>query len=139
MNDGAALLITQRFEVIYCCDCRMPFAVPADIRSRWVNNGDLWFYCPNGHRQHYTESDIEKAKRERDAAQKNAEWYKQRLLDERAANERTVRRLNAQRANVTKLKKRIAAGVCPCCTRHFTNLERHMASQHPDYAQQESV
>lgn len=30
--------------------------------------------------------------------------------------------------------RRIAAGVCPCCRRSFTDLARHMSSQHPDYA-----
>lgn len=26
-----------------------------------------------------------------------------------------------------------ACGVCPCCNRSFTNVRRHMTSQHPDY------
>lgn len=35
---------------------------------------------------------------------------------------------------VTRTRNRIANGVCPCCDRSFTNLQRHMASKHPDYA-----
>jgi hypothetical protein len=139
VNDGAVLRIAQPFEVIYCCTCRMPFAVPADIRAQWRADDDNWFYCPNGHKQHYDESETVKLRRERDKAAKDAAWYKERLLNERAANERTVRRLNAQRANVTKLKKRISAGVCPCCTRTFSNLSRHMATQHPDYTEQQEA
>jgi hypothetical protein len=26
--------------------------------------------------------------------------------------------------------KRVNAGICPCCNRHFTDLERHMKSKH---------
>lgn len=31
------------------------------------------------------------------------------------------------------MKNRVANGVCPCCNRHFENLERHMKGQHPDF------
>lgn len=42
---------------------------------------------------------------------------------------------SAKKANskIAQMKKRTANGVCPCCTRSFTNLQRHMKSQHPDY------
>lgn len=36
-------------------------------------------------------------------------------------------------AQLTKTRKRIANGVCPCCHRTFQNLARHMAGQHPAY------
>jgi hypothetical protein len=35
---------------------------------------------------------------------------------------------------VTKIKNRVGHGVCPCCTRSFQNLARHMASEHPTFA-----
>lgn len=46
-------------------------------------------------------------------------------------------RTNAYKGNVTKLKKRASAGLCPCCNRHFTNLQRHIASKHPDINKEE--
>jgi len=33
---------------------------------------------------------------------------------------------------LTKVRNRIRAGICPFCTRHFTDLERHVASKHPE-------
>lgn len=39
----------------------------------------------------------------------------------------------AARGQVTRLKRRAANGVCPCCTRTFADLKRHMANQHPDF------
>lgn len=44
------------------------------------------------------------------------------------------RQIAAQRGQTTKLKNRIAKGVCPCCQRSFQNLKRHMESQHPDFS-----
>lgn len=130
--EGAVLQIQQRFEVIVCCTCKMPFAVLASTRSDWRSSGAT-FYCPLGHQQHYSESLEARLRKEKEKLERDCAWYQERLKDERAAHETTTRRLNAQRANVTKLKKRVAHGVCPCCTRTFSNLARHMASQHPGF------
>ncbi len=32
-------------------------------------------------------------------------------------------------------RERIVSGVCPCCNRTFQNLARHIAGQHPDFAE----
>jgi len=40
----------------------------------------------------------------------------------------------AIRGELTKLKKRVTNGVCPCCHRSFQNLRRHMATKHPNEA-----
>ena len=39
-----------------------------------------------------------------------------------------------EKAAKTRIKNRIANGVCPCCRRSFQNLHRHMLNKHPDYA-----
>ncbi len=38
---------------------------------------------------------------------------------------------------MTKVKKRAANGVCPCCNRTFSDLARHMKAKHPDFAEGE--
>jgi len=30
-------------------------------------------------------------------------------------------------------RKRVGNGVCPCCSRHFVNLMRHMKTKHPEH------
>ncbi|MBV6448554.1 hypothetical protein [Nitrosomonas sp.] len=45
------------------------------------------------------------------------------LVDQRDAAERSAR---AYKGQATKIKRRVGRGVCPCCNRHFENLERHM-------------
>ncbi len=52
----------------------------------------------------------------------------------RQQRDRNEYRRRAERAAKTRIKNRIANGVCPCCRRSFKNLHRHMQSQHPDYA-----
>ena len=42
--------------------------------------------------------------------------------------------LRATKGVVTKIRRRVANGVCPCCKRHFVNLKRHMSGQHPEFA-----
>ena len=58
----------------------------------------------------------------------------QRELDaERRRYEETQKRLNAAQTLGKKLArkvKRIEAGVCPECNRHFLNVSRHMSTQH---------
>jgi hypothetical protein len=40
--------------------------------------------------------------------------------------------VRAARGQLTKFKKRVGRGVCPCCNRHFKDLARHMESKHPE-------
>ena len=57
----------------------------------------------------------------------------------REAREGAERRASAARGQVTKLKNRAAAGVCPCCNRQFQNLKNHMATKHPEFNAPENL
>ncbi|MGP1254905.1 MAG: hypothetical protein ACTS10_10860 [Kiloniellales bacterium] len=120
-----------------CCKCQSEFAMPLSLyraaRARRGPNG-IQFYCPHGHGQHYVEgeSEQEKLRRQLERARQREAWHEDRV---RAANERAnheAHRAAAFKGQVTKLRKRAGAGLCPCCNRHFDNLERHMASKHPE-------
>lgn len=45
---GGVVLVTEE-----CCSCHIAFAIPEDMQRRRREDHN-WFYCPNGHRQHYT-------------------------------------------------------------------------------------
>lgn len=114
------------------CTCGVLFAMPAAMLKARRNNGAN-FYCPNGHQLsfHETKADrlqakLENAEHQRDVARR------QRDMAEQEAKENERRRA-AQKGATTRAKKRHAAGVCPCCQRTFQNVQRHMASQHPDF------
>lgn len=114
-----------------CCGaCGIEFYVPTFWYKARKEKGESEkkFYCPNGHCRVFSESDLDVTRRERDRL---AQRLAQRD-DELKAKER---QLVAQKAIATKLKKRASAGVCPCCNRTFTNMARHMETQHPEFTE----
>ncbi|SLD50652.1 Uncharacterised protein [Mycobacteroides abscessus subsp. bolletii] len=127
------LQYTEQLAIEYCCSCGIAFAMPTDYQSRRRDDHKS-FYCPAGHSQHYTGKTEEQRQRERaDRLQRQVEAREAdiRLEQRRLANER--RSHAATKGQLTKTRKRIANGVCPCCNRSFANLERHMAHIHPGY------
>jgi len=126
-NDRLITIETQtKLMTEGCCKCGVLFAVPKDFQERRVRDGE-WFYCPSGHAQHYTETNEEKLRRQLSSAQADVALYRSRcdnLLGELDAREREMRRV----------KRRVHAGTCPYCRRHFVNVERHMTTKHPEEA-----
>lgn len=111
---------------IDCIHCGMVFAVPKDWhRERRNNHRD--FYCPGcrGSMHYPGKSEEEKLRaqlaHQREISDARAEQLKKKEYQVRAA-----------KGKLTKFKKRVGKGTCPCCNRHFQNLARHMASKHPD-------
>lgn len=107
-----------------CCACGILFAMPQQVNERLRTKGGT-FYCPNGHLQVYTEPDIEVLKRKLRAAESratNLEYSLNGALDD----------LGAKKKELRSVKRRVNAGVCPYCRRHFINLERHVHTKHPE-------
>jgi hypothetical protein len=119
-----------------CCQCDMVFAIPHTLRLR-LRKSHAIFYCPAGHAQHYTgESSEDQLRQEVERLRKRAENLRAEYDQEWKAHKATERRLSAAKGVLTKTKKRIAHGVCPCCNRTFQNLANHMKGKHPDYETQ---
>lgn len=122
-----------------CCNCGMTFGVPREF-DRARHSDKASFCCPRGHWQAYVgKSDEQTAKDEKaraDRAEQDAAWARaraDRLAMERDAEARSAR---AYRGHVTRLRNRIANGVCPVqgCRRPFSNVKAHIESQHPEWA-----
>ena len=113
---------------LQCDNCGVSYAVPESFDQRRQRDGGKW-YCPNGHVWSYTEPEIDKIKRQLESAQARITHAN----DQRIAAERSAA---AVRGQMTKLRKRVGNGVCPCCHRTFQQLARHMKAKHPDYADQ---
>lgn len=122
------------FASIVCGKCGIEFGVPhafdTEQRQQGKNGG---FFCPNGHAQVYSESESDKLRRERDRLSQRLAEKDDDIRREREGREAAERKAAAARGQVTRIKKRVGNGVCPCCTRSFTNLRRHMEAQHPEY------
>lgn len=114
-----------------CCSCGVTFGMPNDMDDQRRKDGKS-FYCPNGHSQSYSETDGKRLKLERERTAR----LTAQLDQQRAAREAAERRASALRGQVTKIKRRIGKGVCPCCNRSFSALAEHMRTQHPEFVEE---
>lgn len=112
-----------------CPVCYVQYAAPAAMFRLKLERGGNW-YCPNGHSIHFTETEADKMRRERDAARQQIA----RVEDEKrlAVAEAERRATAAERAHRAS-QKRASAGNCPCCQRTFSNMAEHMKTQHPEF------
>lgn len=108
-----------------CCNCGVAFGLPSDLQDVLRNDPEKWFYCPNGHRQHYSKSrevslreDAERKLRQKENELANLAASKIQLENELTKTQRKL--------------KRVHNGTCPCCKRTFQNLANHIKSKHPE-------
>lgn len=127
---------------VECCDCGMVLG----LSKTWMDNAreagkfQRMFYCPYcGTKQGWGtgghEIEIKKLKDEAHKLSKQIIAANKRTENAYAEADHFKRSRDATKGVITKIKKRIHNGVCPCCNRSFTNLERHMKSKHPSYTQ----
>ena len=126
---------------INCWKCKTEYALPRELYTAAKKSPDISFWCPYGHSAHYPEgeTDEQKLRRERDQLRQRLAQRDDVIQQEREAHEATQRQLRAQRGVVTRIKNRVGHGVCPCCSRSFENLNKHMKSKHPEYAKSDVV
>ncbi len=139
MNRGQILEFPVQFFVEECCrtGCGLLFAITVDLKNQLLNSHDA-FYCPAGHGQHYSGKSVEEKLRDQLAVrQRQLEDMDTRRRAAVADGQMAKHRERAQKAAKTRLKNRIAAGVCPCCTRSFENLQRHIKTKHPEFTGEE--
>lgn len=106
---------------VTCPSCFMAYAIPEKMYSERKKDHES-IYCPSGHGWHYTAlSDEEKMRLERDRLKQQLARKDDEILAEKLAKEKVERKL-----------RRVQKGVCPCCTRSFANLARHMQTKHPE-------
>lgn len=117
-----------------CIECGLSFAMTIDFKLLKKGNGGT-FYCPSGHSMFY--------KPGKSQAQIEADLLKKELAASIAAHDQTKadrdneRYLRMKAENKLYSHKRlIRTGTCPCCRRNFSNLQRHMSKQHPEYSKE---
>lgn len=138
---GQTITTEQKLVTEECCHngCGVLFAMTEEfVRERRKDHA--WWYCPNGHRQHYSgDNEEEKLRREVNRLRQNEAYLEdcRREAEERADHEK--RRANGYKGHATRISKRVKAGVCICCNRTFQDLAAHMATKHPKFTPQDSV
>jgi hypothetical protein len=115
---------------ILSCWCGIVHAVPTDLRhyqERRFNKGEEFpIYCPLGHT--HIPAGKSQAAIERERADQLARELANRNDDLR------IERLNhaATKGQLTKARKRADRGVCQHCKRSFVDVQRHVATKHPE-------
>ena len=115
-----------------CYTCKMPFLVPEWLEKQcFEENRTIWCpACRSG--TVYRESEVDRLKRE---LGRRVEYWQGMYDREAERHAHTEARRRSVAGHLTRAKKRSAAGVCPCCKRHFSALERHMKSKHPEFVE----
>lgn len=121
------------------CWCGMPFSLPKPLHESARRDSAVSFYCPVGHANHFRESDADKYRREAQRLTQQLAMKDDEIRRERERVEQAQRSAAAYRGQVTKLRTRAKAGLCPCCNRSFQDLYRHMAAKHPGFDPAENV
>lgn len=119
-------IVTMVTEI--CCNCGVPFGIPSDLHDHLQNDPNKYFYCPNGHSQHYSKSREQRLREEAERKLRNKE-------NELISTANRNLQLEQEIKKVTRKLKRVSKGVCPCCNRTFENLANHMKTKHPEVAE----
>lgn len=132
MSTGNVFALPVSFTEMHCGvdGCGVHFALTESHFNKVKQTG-AFFYCPNGHNIHFFDSENARLKRELEAERGSVAWVRQQ-------RDKFERQRNAFKGVVTKVKNRVGNGVCPCCTRSFQNLKRHMNHMHPDFKKEET-
>jgi hypothetical protein len=131
-KEATMTTLTYRGELtVVTCWCGTAHAVPAELRDyqlRQHRDGQKFtVYCPLGHG--YSPSgtpEVETVRRQLERAETRAASLVAHLDQEKASHAAT-------KGQLTKVRKRAAKGVCPCCNRSFVNVARHVATKHPNF------
>lgn len=131
---GFALLnFSIKMSDIECIHCHTTFAVTDEAHTLLRQTGK-GFWCPLCHGS-MTYSDNENGRLRKELEAEKAR--KLAILNEanslRETKRQLEKRLTAQRGATKRLSNRIKHGVCPCCTRTFSNLAAHMETKHPEF------
>lgn len=121
-----AYTAVDQIVALQCGECGVWFGMTKWMYDKRVEDRRS-FYCTNGHNRVFIgETEAEKQER-------RARIAEQRLLATRDLLHAEERSHSATRGHLTRTKKRVANGVCPCCNRSFPKLHEHMRTKHPDY------
>lgn len=129
---SAIIELSSRLETTECVECGMSFAAPAHwLRNK--RNAGGGFFCPAGHSLRFTASENDRLRKQVARLEEEKKRESERAARNWEAKEAADRRASAIKGALTKTKKRVGVGVCPCCNRTFKQLAAHMTTKHPDY------
>lgn len=129
------MIITLTLRGQTCANCGVAFGLETGYDDERRKDHKT-FYCPNGHTQWYPgKTEKEKLEEQLEAAQSLAQREARRRARAEQECEAAQRQTRAYKGHITRLKRRVAKGKCPCCRALFPDVAAHVATAHPGYAQ----
>ncbi len=123
---GLTLEVNTELTTIDCGVCGGTYAINERYRLQKYQHAGTW-HCPYCQTSWgYGETEISRLKLQLESQKKLTEWAKQEAKHAES-------RRRAAAGQLTKIKRRVGNGVCPCCNRTFKDLALHMKDKHPDY------
>ena len=123
------LFETLSLTKIECGECSIVFAMPTSKYNRCRDQGEGWC-CPNGHNRVFCKSENAKLQEQLNAERQKAVREQQAREQSQAETNELREKNNKITGKLSRVYKRVRNGVCPCCNRHFDNLEGHMKTKH---------
>ena len=114
---------TQKLVILTCHNCSSPVCMTEDHYRRAQEDKSVNFYCSRGHPAIFTKTRVMVLEGELAEAQERANR-------EATRRQESEKLLALREAADKRLRRRIAAGICPHCHRTFQSLARHMETQH---------
>lgn len=117
------------------CSCGGVYAITEGRRAHAEQHGESWTcpYCRSGWGYH-GRGTVQQLRKQLETEQAARARAQERARENEVRAEHERRRAMGFKGALTKVKKRVGKGVCPCCNRTFTNLHDHMTKQHPTWA-----
>lgn len=130
------IAVEQRLVHMQCPTCSVDYALGEHFFDRRHEDHQTW-YCPNGHSLHFPQgsSEAEKLRAELAQVKRQKQWAREDANRQREQKLAAERSRAAIKGHMTRMKNRIANGVCPVggCKRSFSNVHEHIRHQHPEF------
>jgi len=138
-TEGHRYHTSVELTVINCGSCGGTYAINERRRQQCHEEGSGWTcpYCKAAW-GYFNNNENARLKKDLENERKRKEWAEQATIREREKRIAAEHRERAQKAAKTRIKNRVGKGVCPCCARSFENLQRHMATRHPEFGQEDA-
>lgn len=135
------ITVSVSLDTIVCPDCSGAYAISSAFRAEALSLGDFkkCWHCPycdssRGYGESAHEKEVRMLRGQLAYQISFKESAQRRAQDAEAEAEHFRKSLDGMKGALVKTQTRVKNGVCPCCTRSFSNLAAHMATKHPKYA-----
>ena len=130
---GTHVTISTELRVVCCHTCTGIYAIALPFANRRLQDGGTWHcpYCRQG--TVYSASENAQLKKQLEEKDRALRWQNEQRVNAQRESQSLRRQRDGMKGVLVREQKRLARvknGVCPCCNRHFANLERHMKTKH---------